>query len=64
MPRRLPARRLTATSQCAGTFYAYEPFRALNLEVDASLRVGLAPYNNDSEIDRLLSAFEEFMHSH
>jgi selenocysteine lyase/cysteine desulfurase len=48
----------------AGTFYAYEPFRALNLEVDAGLRVGLAPYNNDSEIDRLLSAFEEFMHSH
>ena len=48
----------------AGTFYAYEPFRALNLEVDAGLRVGLAPYNNDSEIDRLLTAFEEFMHSH
>jgi hypothetical protein len=48
----------------AGTFYAYEPFRALNLEVDAGLRVGLAPYNDDSEIDRLLSAFEEFMHSH
>jgi selenocysteine lyase/cysteine desulfurase len=48
----------------AGTFYAYEPFRALNLEVDAGLRLGLAPYNDDSEIDRLLSAFEEFMHSH
>ena len=48
----------------AGTFYAYEPFRALNLVVDAGLRVGLAPYNDDSEIDRLLSAFEEFMHSH
>jgi selenocysteine lyase/cysteine desulfurase len=48
----------------AGTFYAYEPFRALNLEVDAGLRVGLAPYNDDSEIHRLLSAFEEFMHSH
>ena len=45
-------------------FYAYEPFRALNLEVDAGLRVGLAPYNDDSEIDRLLSASEEFMHSH
>jgi selenocysteine lyase/cysteine desulfurase len=27
----------------AGTFYAYEPFRALNLEVDAGVRVGLAP---------------------
>jgi hypothetical protein len=27
----------------AGTFCAYEPLRALNLEVDAGLRVGLAP---------------------
>ena len=45
----------------AGTFYAYEPFRALNLEVDAGLRIGLAPYNDDTEVDRLLSAFEEFM---
>jgi len=60
-PRRSPARDVLAP---AGTFYAYEPFRALNLEVDAGLRVGLAPYNDDSEIDRLLSAFEEFMHSH
>jgi cysteine desulfurase family protein (TIGR01976 family) len=47
----------------AGTFYAYEPFRALNLEVDDGLRIGLAPYNNDLEIDRLLSAFEEFMNT-
>ncbi|SDG60154.1 cysteine desulfurase-like protein [Microbacterium pygmaeum] len=40
----------------AGTFYAYEPFRALHLPVDAGLRVGLAPYNDDAEIDRLLEA--------
>ena len=59
--RFLAARNILAP---AGTFYAYEPFRALNLEVDDGLRIGLAPYNNDSEIDRLLSAFEEFMHSH
>jgi cysteine desulfurase family protein (TIGR01976 family) len=45
----------------AGTFYAYEPFRALNLDVDDGLRIGLAPYNDDLEVDRLLSAFEEFM---
>ena len=45
----------------AGTFYAYEPFRALDLEGDAGLRIGLAPYNNDAEVDRLLSAFAEFM---
>ena len=30
----------------AGSFYAYEPFRALKLE-DPALRVGLAPYNTD-----------------
>lgn len=42
----------------AGTFYAYEPFRALaaglGLTATAGLRVGLAPYNDDAEIDRLL----------
>ena len=47
----------------AGTFYAYEPFRALNLEGEAGLRIGLAPYNDDVEIDRLLNAFEEFMNA-
>ncbi len=34
------------------TFYAYEPARALG--VDAGLRVGLAPYNDDADVDRLL----------
>ena len=47
----------------AGTFYAYEPFRVLGLPGDAGLRIGLAPYNDDSEIDRLLSAFDELMGS-
>ena len=43
----------------AGTFYAYEPARALG--VDAGLRVGLAPYNDDTEIDRLLQALADFV---
>ena len=43
----------------AGTFYAYEPARVLGL--DAGLRVGLAPYNDDAEIDRLLTALEDFL---
>lgn len=43
----------------AGTFYAYEPARALG--VDAGLRVGLAPYNDDAEIDRLLQALADFL---
>lgn len=59
--RFLAARNILAP---AGTFYAYEPFRALNLDVDVGLRIGLAPYNDDFEIDHLLSGFEEFMHSH
>lgn len=45
----------------ADTFYAYEPFRALNLEGEAGLRIGIAAYNDDHDIDRLLTAFEEFM---
>ena len=38
----------------AGSFYAYEPFRALRLPVDAGMRVGLAPYSDRSDVDRLL----------
>ena len=45
----------------AGTFYADEPFRALNLESTPGCEEGLAPDNDDTEVDRLLSAFEEFM---
>ena len=44
----------------AGSFYAYEPFRALGLD-DPALRVGLAPYNTAEEIDRLLVALDEFL---
>jgi selenocysteine lyase/cysteine desulfurase len=39
----------------AGTFYAYEPARRLGLD-DGGLRVGLAIYNNDNDVDRLLDA--------
>lgn len=45
----------------AGSFYAVEPFRALGLDVDGGLRVGLAAYNDDSEVDRLLDALEAFV---
>ena len=43
----------------AGSFYAYEPFRALNLPVDAGLRVGLAPYNDRGDVDRLLNGLAD-----
>lgn len=45
----------------AGSFYAHEPFRALRLDVDGGLRVGLAAYNDDDEIDRLVDALTEFV---
>ncbi|MBG6226094.1 cysteine desulfurase family protein (TIGR01976 family) [Arthrobacter sp. CAN_A2] len=47
----------------AGSFYAYEAFRRLNLEDSAALRVGLAPYNNEDDVDRLLAALGEFVAS-
>jgi cysteine desulfurase family protein (TIGR01976 family) len=40
----------------AGTFYAYEPAKRLALGPDGGLRVGLAPYSDDSDVDRLLEA--------
>jgi cysteine desulfurase family protein (TIGR01976 family) len=43
----------------AGTFYAYETFRALRLPVDSGLRIGLAAYNDDSDADRLLEGLAD-----
>ena len=45
----------------AGTFYAYETFRALRLPVDSGLRIGLAAYNDDNDVDRLLEGLDEFI---
>ena len=47
----------------AGTFYAHETFRALGLPVDSGLRIGLAAYNDDSDVDRLLAGLGEFLSS-
>jgi cysteine desulfurase family protein (TIGR01976 family) len=38
----------------AGSFYAYEASRLLGLGDAGGLRVGLAPYNNSDDVDRLL----------
>ena len=43
----------------AGTFYAHETFRALGLGVDAGLRVGVAPYTDDTDLDRLLTGLTD-----
>ena len=40
----------------AGTFYAYEPARRIGLGPDGGLRIGLAPYTDDADVDRLLDA--------
>ncbi|MFT3832369.1 MAG: cysteine desulfurase-like protein [Micropruina sp.] len=43
----------------AGTFYAYEPATAIG--VARGLRVGLAPYNTEAEVDRLLDGLAAFL---
>ena len=45
----------------AGSFYAVEPFRALGLDDDAGVRVGLAAYTDDDEVDRLLTGLAELV---
>ncbi|MCW3158290.1 aminotransferase class V-fold PLP-dependent enzyme [Micropruina sonneratiae] len=49
----------SAVAAPAGTFYAYEPARALG--IDAALRIGLAPYNDDDEVDRLLAGLADLL---
>lgn len=42
----------------AGSFYALEPALRLGLGETGGLRIGLAPYNDDSDVDRLLAGLE------
>ena len=44
----------------AGAFYAYEPARRIGLP-DGGLRVGLAPYNDEGDVDRLLDGLAAFL---
>jgi cysteine desulfurase family protein (TIGR01976 family) len=44
----------------AGSFYAYEPARRLGLGPAGGLRVGLAPYTDDTDVDRLIEGLERF----
>jgi cysteine desulfurase family protein (TIGR01976 family) len=45
----------------AGSFYALEASRWLGLGDTGGLRVGLAPYNDDADVDRLLAGLREFL---
>lgn len=43
----------------AGHFYALEASRWLGLGDDGGLRVGVAPYTDDADVDRLLGALAD-----
>ena len=45
----------------AGSFYALEASRYLGLGDSGGLRVGLAPYSDQRDVDRLLAALAEFL---
>jgi cysteine desulfurase family protein (TIGR01976 family) len=45
----------------AGSFYALEASRHLGLGDAGGLRVGLAPYSDDEDVDRLLAGLREFL---
>ena len=47
----------------AGSFYAIETSRRLGLGEGGGLRVGLAPYNDADDVDRLLQGLAEFLKS-
>ena len=58
--RFLAARRVSAPS---GSFYALEASRRLGLGDTGSLRIGLAPYVDESDVDRLLDGLAAFLAS-
>ncbi|HKG51723.1 MAG TPA: cysteine desulfurase-like protein [Actinomycetales bacterium] len=47
----------------AGSFYAIEASRHLGLGDSGGLRVGLAPYSDDDDVDRLLAGLRGFCHA-
>ena len=54
--RHLAARNVNAP---AGSFYAYEASRRLGLGTAGGLRIGLAPYTDDGDVERLLDGLRE-----
>jgi len=45
----------------AASFYAHEAFARLDVTDTCGLRIGLAPYNDDEDIDRLVTALGDFL---
>jgi cysteine desulfurase family protein (TIGR01976 family) len=54
--RHLAARNVNAP---AGSFYAYEASHRLGLGTEGGLRMGLAPYTDGQDVDRLIDALTE-----
>jgi cysteine desulfurase family protein (TIGR01976 family) len=48
----------------AGSFYAYEAARFLGLGDAGGVRIGLAPYNSEDDVDRLLRVLAETLDHH
>jgi len=44
-----------------GNFYALEPARWLGLGDEGAVRVGIAPYTDTSDVDRLIQAVEQLV---
>ena len=55
---RLADKRINAP---AGSFYAYEPCRSLSLGSGGAIRAGLAPYTDESDVDRLIAALRDIV---
>ncbi|MBI4899184.1 MAG: cysteine desulfurase-like protein [Actinobacteria bacterium] len=45
----------------AGQFYAYEPYRRLGIDDEGGLRLGLAPYSTEDDVERALAALADFL---
>ncbi|MBA8795896.1 cysteine desulfurase family protein (TIGR01976 family) [Friedmanniella endophytica] len=45
----------------AGTFYAVEPARVLDLPDPAPMRIGVAAYTDDADVDRLLDGLRDWL---
>jgi cysteine desulfurase family protein (TIGR01976 family) len=56
--RHLASRNVNAP---AGSFYAYEASHRLGLGDEGGLRMGLAPYTDDDDVDRLVEGLTEYL---
>ena len=58
LARRLADKQINAP---ADSFYAYEPCRSLGLGSGGAIRAGLAPYTDETDVDRLIAALRDIV---